>query len=113
MSTGFFKAVMQVLGAHVQRLALRYVLLGTLFLATLACLAFLIYPPFQFQPGSRVSIPYGASISSTGAILEDGGVIRSTILFRAIFIVFRYHSVKSGVYYFPERETVFFCRPRR
>ncbi len=94
----FFEAVVQVLGAHIERLKLWYAkVLGCVLLLLL--LGLLIARPLV-APSPAVYIPEGASITQTGKILAREHVITSVFLFRALLHFEGNPPVKSGMYSF-------------
>ncbi len=85
-----------------------YIAWGTVAAVLVAMYLFYFSAPFTFPTGAYISIPSGSSLSASGEILKERGVVRSVFLFKTL--VFLYggdRHVVAGEYFFPARSNIF------
>jgi UPF0755 protein len=91
--------VVRIVSHHVHRRARAYVITGVLALAVVGFLFLL--PPFGFPKGEFIVIESDASFDETASMLEEKGIIRSALLFKAVARIGQAdRNIQAGRYYF-------------
>ena len=69
--------------------------------------ALFLSSPLNFPTGAYVHIPEGSSLSKSGEILKERGIVRSAFLFKSFaYLLGNNHQVVAGEYFFPQRLSV-------
>lgn len=94
----FLQAVLQGIGAHIERLSVWYRNLSVCLILLVVCM-FLLCRPLH-MPSETVYIPEGVSITQAGKILAHEHVITSPLIMRIVMHLEGNPPVKSGTYSF-------------